>query len=306
MGYNTYTTSDLVNNIKLLGHVPTGNNTFTAVNIITLADRELQTPILSQILSTRGGYYKTYIDLEINSTGLYLIPSDAVMGALEHIEIVNGTTIIPVSIIEESEQFSTEAPTSSSYGAFMRGNFVQILPFPTDGVVRLWHAKRPSSLVPTSSCAQITEILSNVITVSSVPSTFAIDGTLDAAGDQPPFNVLGERTISSIAGTEITLSSPVTDLSVGDWLCLNKQTCVPQIPVEFRALLEQRVVVKLYELQGYLDKMKAAEGKLQELEKSTFKLLTPRVKSQTKIIAPVNGGFLSGNRRVTNFPASAT
>jgi hypothetical protein len=304
MGYNTYTTTDLVTNMKLVGHVPTGNNTFTTTNLIILADRELQTPIMKQILSTRGGYYTTYSDYVPTVDGLYPIPVDSIMGALDHIEIVNGTSVIPVSPIDKNEQFSTVSPTSTSYGSYMRGNFVQILPFPDTGVVRLWYSKRPSKLVAPSACAQITAIAANVITVSSLPSTLSIGKLIDAIGDQPPFNILGSVTITAINGTDITVSAAIQDLAIGDWLCLNKQTCVPQIPVEFRPLLEQRVVCKIYELQGYLDKLTKAQQSLKELEDATFGLITPRVKSQTKVILPVNGGFLGGSRRTTNFPAS--
>jgi hypothetical protein len=304
MGFNSYTTTDLVNNVKIVGHLPTGNNTFTPASLITLADRELQTPILKQILSTRGGYYLTYSDYSERSDGLYPIPPDCVMGVLENVEIVQDSSIIQVNPIEESEQMSTISPTSTSYGYFMKGNSVQILPTPNNGTVRLWYAGRPSRLVPTSSCAQITAIVDTLITVSSVPTTFLTDYLIDAIGDQPPFNVLGTQTITNINGTELTLDLAVDGLAIGDWICLNKQTCVPQIPVEFRPLLEQRVVCQAYESQGYLDKLAAAQKKLEELEKATFALITPRVKSRTKVIAPVNGGFLSGGRRITNFPAA--
>jgi hypothetical protein len=301
---NSYTTADLVNNIKLIGHVPTGNNTFTESNLITLADRELQTPIMKQILSTRGGYYLTYQDYDAASDGLFMIPGDAIAGALANVELVQDPTIIPVNLIEESEQFSTNSPTSTSYGFFMRGNYVQILPTPPIGVCRLWYFKRPSKLIATSQACQVTAVNGAVISVASIPTTIVVGNSVDVLGDQPPFNILGERTITDITGTDITLDEEVTTVAIGDWIALHDQTCVPQIPVEFRTLLEQRVVVKIYELQGYLDKMKAAEMKLEELEKATFNLITPRVKSQTKIISPVNGGFLAGNsNRMNNFPA---
>jgi hypothetical protein len=304
MGFNTYTTTDLVNNIKLVGHVPTGNSTFTQAQLITLADRELQTPLLKQILSTRGGYYLTFNDYVAVDTGLYVIPADCVMGALENVELISGTSIIQVNPIEESEQMSTISPTSTSYGYFMRGNYVQILPTPNNGSVRLWFAGRPSHIVATSSCAQVTDINGAVITVSSVPTNITTGNLIDAVGDQPPFNVYATQTILNITGTAITLDAPVTDLTVGDWICLNKQTCIPQIPVEFRPLLEQRVVCQIYESQGYIEKLNVAMKKLKELEEATFALITPRVKSKTKVIMPINGGFLAGTRRLTNFPAS--
>jgi hypothetical protein len=302
MGYNTYTTTDTVNNIKLVGHVPTGNATFTIANLITLADRELQTPIMKQILSTRGGYYKTYQDYTVADDGLYVIPADCIGGAIEDVQLVQGTTIVPVNPIDEAEQFCTESPTSSSYGYFLKGNYIQILPIPNVGSPRIWFSKRPSKLVATSACAQITAIAGAVISVSSVPSTHVANATIDAAGDQPPFNVLGTRTILSVSGTDITLDSAITNLAIGDWLCLEKQTCIPQLPVEFRPLLEQRVVCKIYELQGYLEKLGKAQASLKELEEATLGLIAPRVKSKTKIIMPVNGGFLSGGRRLSSFP----
>lgn len=304
MGYNTYTTNDLINDILLLGHVPLGNNTFTPASVLRLATLELQTPVTKQILSTRGGYYLTYQDYTLASDGLYVIPNDAVAGALANVELIQGPTIVPVNIIEESEQFSTISPTSTSYGCFLKGNFVQILPTPNVGNPRLWYLKRTSSLVLTTAASQVTAVNGAVISVSTIPSTIIVGSILDACGDQPPFNILGTQTVLTIVGTDITLSAPVTNLAIGDWLALSGQTPVPQIPVEFRLILAQRVVCKVYELQGYLDKMKAAEAKLKEYEADTFNLITPRIKSQTKVIMPINGGFLSGNQnRMTNFPA---
>lgn len=304
MGYNTWTTGDLVDLIQLLSHMPLGNNTFTASELLTLSTLEMQLPIMKQVVSTRGGYFLAYTDYAAAEDGLFMIPSGAVAGALMNVELIQDTSIIPVNPIVESEQFSTNSPTSTSYGFFMRGNYVQILPTPSIGTTRLWYVKRTSNLVQTSACAEIQAIASNVITVGSVPSTMVVGGTVDACGDQPPFNILGTRDIDDISGTDITLNAAVTDLAIGDWLCLEGQTCVPPVPVEFRLLLAQRVVCKVYELQGYLDKLKAALEKLKEYEADVFGLITPRVLNKTKVISPINGGFLSGNRnKVSNFPA---
>lgn len=305
MGYNTYTTDDLVDDVLLLSHAPIGNNTFTTTQILKLADMELQLPIVKQILSTRGGYYLTYEDYVINALGLYSIPSDAVGGMLANVELVQGTTIIPVNQIDESEQFSTNSPTSTSYGFFMRGNFVQILPTPNIGQARLWYFKRVSRLIPTSAACQVASVAGDEVTVTGIPNTIVQGEFVDALGDNPPFNILGNNIeILDITSSVITLAEPVVDLAAGDWLALHNQTPVPQIPVEFRLLLTQRVVCKIYELQGYLDKLTAARKVLDDYEKSTFGLISPRIQSQTKIINAVNGGFLSGNpNRMTNFPA---
>lgn len=297
MSANSYTTSDLVTNVKLVGHIPLSNSTFTATEIINLANRELQTALIKQILSVRQGYYLTYSDLDIVSSGLYDVPEAAIAGALANVELVQDTTIIPVNVIEESEQYSTIAPTSTSYGFFMKANKVQILPTPNIGTCRLWYFRRPNTLVATSACAQITNIVGTVISVASLPSTMLVNTDIQFCQDQPTFNMLGDAEITNISSLDITVSAVPTDLSIGDWVALKNQTPVPQIPVEFRPLLEQRTVVKIYELQGYLDKMGAAKKELMEMQASIFGLITPRVQSQTKIINPTNGGFLSGGNR---------
>ncbi len=314
MGKNTYTTQDLIDRIKLKAHVPVGSQTFSPENLINLANDELQTMIISQILSTRGGYYLAYRDYEVVESGLYNIPPDCISAALENVELIQGTTIIPVNLLQEAEQFSTISPTTTSYGFFMKGNKVQILPTPNVGQARLWYAKRPGSLVLPAQCAEVLDfvILTDPmtfepigmdITVASIPEGMNIGDTIDVCGDQPPFNVLGEPLITNIVTNVITIDEVVEDIAVGDWLAINDQTCIPAIPVEFRPLLEQRTVAKMYEIDNKMEKYKMAMECLKELEMALFKLITPRVKSKTKVIMPVNGGFLAGNGRIKNFPA---
>jgi hypothetical protein len=290
--------------------MPLSNDTFTPSSIISLAQDELILPILKLLLATRGGYYDTYLDYDPTDTGLYILPSDATGGALTNIEMVQGPTIIQVNEIEESEQFSTNSPTSTTYGFFFKGNYVQILPTPPVGNVRLWFSKRPSQLVLTSACGQITNInatdpTQTVYTLTNIPSTFVVGTLLDACGDQPPFNIFGGGFITDITGTDVTiLGLPFDGLTVGDWMCLNNQTCIPQIPVEFRTVLEQSTIVTMYEIQGMLEKKKSAESKLELMKKDVTTLITPRTKSQTKVIMCINGGFLNGTaNRTWNFQA---
>lgn len=302
---NSWTTEDLISDIELLSHIPTDQQTFTETKILRLATLELQTPIMKQILSTRGGYYLTYEDCVVNSTGLYPIPSGAVAGALANVELVQSTTIIQVNLIEESEQFSTNAPTSTGYGFFMRGNFVQILPSPPVGTPRLWYTKRTSDLILTSAAMQVVSIAGAAITVNAVPSTFSVGSSVDCCGDQPPFNIFETREITDITGVVVTLDEAVADMSIGDWIALEGQTPIPQIPVEYRLPLAQRVVCKYYETQGYFEKLGKAKEVLKEYEQNAMNMVTPRVKSQSRIINAINGGFMgNSSNRYFNYPAS--
>lgn len=299
---NDYSTTALVSNVLEIGHVPLSNSTFTAPKIINLASRELQTALIKQILSVRQGYYLTYVDYETNATGLYPIPVDSIAAAVENIELVQEPSIIQVNIVEESEQFATNAATSTSYGFFIRGNSIQILPFPSGGVVRVWYSRRPSVLVPTLNAGLITNIAGSVYTLAAAPDTFLVGQPIDGVQSQPTFEMYGTQVITNVSGVDITLDAEIEGLVPGDYLAIHNQTPIPQIPVEFRPLLEQRTVVKIYEIQGYMDKMKAAQEKLEELEVDLFSLISPRVKSQSKVINPQNGGFLGGANRYGRYP----
>lgn len=274
---NSYTTSDLAYNINLISHLPDGNNTYTTDKIILLADRELQTSVVAQIQATRGGYYLAYKDYAPSSDNLYELPPACIGCALEDVEIVNGGSVMSVGEVG------------------IQGNFIKV-PQTVNGLLRLWYPSRPSRLIPTSSAAQITGVNGATLSVYSLPSILSVGTSVDILGDQPPFNILGTETITAITGTDVTLSNPVTTASVNNWIALQDQTPVPQIPVEFRTLLEQRVVVKIYEMQGYMEKMKLAQKKLEDLEKDTLILITPRIKNKTKIVQTFEGGFLFGNR----------
>ncbi len=294
---NSYNTTTLVSNVQLIGHFPLSNDTFTATEVINLANRELQTALISQILGVREGYYLTYVDYDTNQAGTFAIPSQAIGGGLAAVQIFLDPSLIPVNRIDQAEQFSTIAPMSTTYGYFIAGNTINVMPVPTFGKLRVWFFRRPNTLVEVTAAASISTVTDNVLVVSSLPSTFAVDTVVDLCADQPTFDVLGTRTITAISGTTVTLDSAVDNLAEFDWLCLQNQTPVPQIPVEFRPLLEQRVVVKVYELQGYLEKMKAAGDVLKGMEMMLFKMITPRNESQTRVINPQNGGFSNANTR---------
>lgn len=294
---NTNTTSDLVSLIKILGHVPQSNATFTPANLLTLADSELRTAIAKMLKVADEGYFQTIVENNYVSSGIYSMPSAAVASAAYVIQIRNGVAIWPVSRQDVAEMTTTNGPSGGNWSFFIRNNKLHLLPAEFSGVLRITYERRPSKLVPVSSCAQVSSIAGQVITVASVPSGWIVGYTLDLQSAQPPFDVLSTCTITNISGTAITLSGTVTDLAVSDFLCLEEQTCVPQIPIELQQLLAQLVVCRIYELQGYLDKLKVAKDKANEMKADLTAIITPRVQSTPKVINPAWGGRQIGNRR---------
>ena len=306
MAANSYTTSDLISLIKLLAHVPQGNLTFTPANILTLADLELRTSIAKQLKEADEGYFQTILEYNQDDSGEYRIPGSAIAATAYSIQIRNGQALWPVSRQEVAEMTTTTFPSTGNWTYFIRGNTLVMLPAQFSGVLRITYERRPSKLVPLTSCGLISAINGQVITVGSVPSGWVVGDSIDLQAAQPQFDILGNCEITDITGTDITLDGDLGDLAVGDYLCLEDQTCVPQVPVEFHQLLAQRVVCKIYELQGYLDKMKAAQAKLKEMEDALTALITPRTQAAPKVINPSWGGRKPGNAWARfNPPASS-
>jgi hypothetical protein len=291
---NSYTTTDLISLINLLGHIPTSNQTFTPTKLLTLCDFELRTAITKQLRKSAEGYFETIVEYDQNTTGEYPVPGDAVASTTCIIQIVSGQAIWPVSRQEESELTTTTYPSVANYSCFIRANTINVLPVQFNGVLRVTYQRRTSKLVPVANCAQVTAIVGQVISVSSVPTGWLNGDTVDLQAAQPQFDFLGMATITDITSLNITVTGDVSTLSVGDFLCPEGQSCVPQCPVEFQQLLAQRVVCKVYELQGYLDKMKAAKSVLKELEDDLTAIITPRTQSSPKVINPSWGGRKPG------------
>jgi hypothetical protein len=295
MGVTTYNTTDLVNLVKMIGHVPVSNSTFTTPTLLTLADLELRTSIAKQLKESNEGYFQTYVEYAHNDTGKYPIPADAIASAPYSIQIRNGQAVWPVSRQEVSEMTTTEYPSVGNWACYIQANTVHVLPVQFSGLIRITYERRPSSLVAVTSCANISAINGQVVTVSSIPSGWVNGYAVDLQKSQPHFDLAGSATITNISSIDITLDGDLSELSVGDYICLSGQSCIPQIPVEFHPLLAQRVVCKIYELQGYFDKLKAAQAKLEEMEAALTALITPRVQSAPKVINPSWGGRKPGN-----------
>lgn len=287
MAANSYTTAQLLTSIRNKGNIPTSQTPFSNADLLLLADDELDTALLRQLLSVRENYYLTYKDYVIATDGIYELPARCIADAVANVQLLNGTTVTNIDRSEVSQQFATNESPSGFYSFFFMGSSINLQPNPTSGYVRIWYYERPNTMVLTSQAAQVTVIAGNVLTFDTIPTTITTGTACDFIQDQPHFNSLGiDQTPTVVTSSQLTFSDVPDDLAVGDWVSLAGQTPVPQIPVEFRPLLVQRVVVKYNEIQGYLDKMKASQTKLEAMEKDLLQLINPRASGAPKRVVP--------------------
>jgi hypothetical protein len=295
----SYTTDNLlVPQVQRLAHIPLAQTTFVAADICALADDECRVNLLHKVLSVRESYYLAYKDIAVNATGIFNIPYRAIAGRIHSIQLVSGTNVQGLSRMEPHQMTNTLTPPQGSFSFYFQGNTIVTLPILPSGSARIWHYVRPSNLVAQATCAQVTVISGNDVTVSAVPTGYTTGINIDFTQDQPPFGLLSyDVAITNVVGSVLSFGSGLvpSGLVVGDWICLAGTTPVPQIPLEFHPLLAQSVSVKILEAQGYLQKMEVAQKKLNKMEKEILSIINPRDEGDPKKITP-NRGLISPGR----------
>lgn len=291
-----YTTTDFLTSVRQRGSIPTTTNTSnvnSTTNLLNLATEELHTRLLPLLMSTRAEFYvaATPDDQAVTANqASYPMPSRAVGMVLRDVQMIVGTAVHSLPEINSDAINSTA--TGSVQGYYLQHNNVILYPTPaaTSGTLRQRYFMRPSRLAATSDCAQISAINSgtNTVTVSSLPSTWAIGTVVDFIAATAPNQCRDiDKAITGISGTDVTFAALPTGLAVNDWLALAEYTPIPQVPFEFQPVLAQMTVVKALEALGDNDGVKRAINDLNILQQNALTLVTPRNHGEPKrVVVP--------------------
>ena len=287
------TTTDAIASIKRRGSIPTAQNLFQTEDFLSFLNDELLLNLVPQILSTREDYFKADYDITIvPGQTAYTIPPRALGGKLADVSYVTISNIVSVPWLEQSELKST---TTGPFGFYIKGNKVVLSPPPTNAdTLRLSIYQSPGELVSVDDCAQVASIDSATqVTVSSIPTSWTTGTIVDWVKAKPGFeNLEIDSVVTGVSGTSITFTSVPEDLEIGDWLCPQYQSCIPQVPKELHNLLAQMVAVKCMEAMG--KNTSQAEEKLQMMKQQAFELLSPRVDNENRKI--MGSGILNAVR----------
>lgn len=288
----TYTTDNFVTAVKRVAHIPVGNSTFTAADLLAIGDTEMRTRVAPKVASCRENYWLTTQDQAVDSDGNeYPLPSKALGSAIVDVMVRSGENLIHLSRIEASDLYSTQYSVRPAYCYYIEDATLKLIPNNISGTVVMWYYRIPSQLTAVENCAQITAIASNTVTVSSVPSTFSVLPEMDIVSQQPGFNVLKKDSSPvSVVSSDILFDEIPETVAVGDYVCLSGQSCVVQCPLEWIECLVQATAVKIYEIQGYEKKHDGALKTLMEMENMAMSLVSPRTIESSKIIS--GGGSL--------------
>jgi hypothetical protein len=290
------TTSDLLEAIKQRGMIPDNQNTWSDPRILATATDDMRAAIIPLLMSVREEYFVMSEDVPVViGTQRYRIPDRAAgQGIREVLWIDADGNVRSMSQLQvEDGEISAAGPGNGvPYAYRIEWDSIVLTPaVTTPGTMRVMFVVSPGDLVSTNDAVQITGIdaLTSTISASTVPATWVGTEVVDIIRGSAGCEYLSLATqITGIVGTDITLSSLPTGLQIGDWIALEGQSPVPQLPRDLVPLLAHKVVVTVLESMNQRSAAEAAEARYQKLITSALTMISPRVKGGAKKLVAVS------------------
>lgn len=239
LDYSTAPATGLLAMIRDITYAGSSLRDWDDVKLIRLLNRMVEERLVPFIMAARKSHFDTFQDTPLVALDQsYPLPSKATGGKLRALLLVDGNGNPYASLRERDLEDGVmlggttggAAPAGVPEVYWFQGNMVYLFPAPA-GVpaglsLRFHFLNRPSTLVATTACVQITALPGgNVVTVASgsIPTTGYANGTaIDLVQNKPGFDVQFSGTIVSQSATAINLNTAVpSTVAVGDWLCVS-------------------------------------------------------------------------------------
>ena len=268
-----YTTDDLLARVKARAQMPAADGRLTDADVFAILDDSIRSSVARIIYNADDGRtVKSQADQPITSgVARYRIPDRAVAAGVYDVVLVDSAgNEISSSYKDTSDIWRYQGGYGDGvgwkYDHTIEGDEIVLLPTPsqTDGSLRIKYRRRPSRLVPVSSCAVVSVVSPPpvpqiITTAAAVPLSWGADELLDLVEATPNADTLGDDVAGSvIGGTSVTVAAGVPDeLAAGDFVCLAGETCVPQVP---QAAIPFLTVLGAYEVCVTLGDREGAAG----------------------------------------------
>ena len=286
------TWTELLDDLKTLGAVPTSQNLMTEARMLSLANAMMRTKIVPLMSEIREGYYSYDIDTALNATGIYNISRRAAGGKILDAKLINGDDVGDLTRYWEEDVENMDTAPGATEGFYVKRNQIILLPKAPGGWTYLRQVimLRPLEIVAQDSAAQVTAIdtVTGVVTCETVPSTWTTSNTFDIVQAESHFDTIAiDLTISAVttgsAGTlTFTPSALPSRLSVGDWIGLAGQSPVVQCEMEVQPYLALLCAHVCLRSLGAMEKAKELKEDAKEMREEVLSILTPRVENEGK------------------------
>ena len=282
-----YTAQNMLNNIDRRAFSPTNQNTFTQANRLQMITEEMESNIFPSIFNLYEEYYVTQTTqaLTVNQAG-YRLPARAYNSQLREVKLVNSSgnyRDLPRIEIEDIYRV-TQAGLPEYF--YLRGNKLFLLPPPagaTESLLMEYSVAPGISVLPSAS-AIITAIntSTNVLSFSSIPSTFTTGVTMDFIRGTGEHEHIGiDYTNTLVSGTDVTFLSLPDDLVVGDYVSLQGESSLIQCPTVYRNVLAQYVAARILMDSGQPGGQDAF-AKAEKMKMEAEEQMAPRVAGASK------------------------
>jgi hypothetical protein len=275
-----YTTADLISAVKRRSFAPVSQNTFSETDLLALADEEVQTLIVPEIMGVREEYFVSYKDTAlVANQAAYAIPHRAIGMAVREVKLVDaGGNFIDLPQISPEALSSDATGTPNSF--YVRDNSIVLWPTPSAavGTLRVYFCRAQATLIPTSSAAIVSTVIGNDVSINGAPAAFTTSETYDFIRGRGGQEVLGEDlAVTGVGASSMSFTAtPPSTVIAGDYVAIAGQSPLIQLPREYRVVLTQAVVVRVLKsmrLEGWDVEQKTLDGMVEKARE----LISPRV-----------------------------
>jgi hypothetical protein len=310
-----YTTDEIIELIKLNDALPEDAGSFQDSDYLKLMNQEMMVGLLPQMLKVHEEYY-TYehqIPL-VSGTSSYAIPHRATGSKLRDLRWVDNNSSYNNRLTRyniedvgpDNSYYSTDRYTN---GFYIKNNTINLINTTiSSGTLGMMIFLRPNEFVLSSRGCTIAAIDTDtgVITVDSVPTHF---GTKIDAGNTELFDFISKNSPYKIRKFDVeasavdstlktitfTASDLPSDLVVGDTICWEEETFVPQLPLEVVPLLVQGTAIRCLKTIGDYGAATAELEVLQQMKQDLQILIDNRTEGNPQKVINRNS-LLRGSR----------
>jgi hypothetical protein len=292
-------TTQLLSAIKRRAYIPAAGSQFSDTQILAIADEASTEVALPLVLSAREGFLELVEPIElVNGTAAYDLPDRATGGSILWVRYLDSnnpsyTFEIPHADEKEMTQYPQVGYPPSGAVWYFFGDQIVLAPPPSlsTGQLIVNYTARPNALVPVASALTIVSMPAGAFVLSGTAASIGIStGTvIDIVGASRShmWSIIGATaTVDGVDPTKITISGGegVENYAVGDYVCLAKQTPVPQFPDEVHTFIVLETARRLcLAMRSPMAGALAAE--VQDMRTRIADLVSPRaVKSSKRAI----------------------
>jgi len=290
-----FTTTRFLDSVKRRAAFAPSQGTLTNADILEIASEEMRGGITNDIMALDSNLFVDILDITVVSgQSAYDMPPNAIGTKIKDVVFVNSSgdeVDVPLitTKLKSNRIFRTGGRPAGYYLEDYKIKFfpTEITVFPT---IRIYYYRRPNELVKTSEAAKVLSVDTGTGILGIellVPSAFAVGTSCDIVKGTPNFTFRKQATnILTIASLDIGFTvADVADVVVGDWIALEGESPLIQLPYEAQPWLAQATATKILEQWGDAD-VKILQQKMMELRAQFFTMFQPRVDDDPKKIVP--------------------